>query len=265
MRRRARILQTVLDLINKPINEARILDLASLEGYYSFEFAALGADVVGIEGRRSNIEKAEARGRELHLPVQFVRDDVRNLNQDTYGAFDVVLALGILYHLDAPDQIPFLESIFETCKQFAVIDTHVGVAANSSFEHRDKTYHGFVYTEYEKEPSEDEQESSAWASIGNTKSFWLTRPSLINALADVGFTSVMEVHYPAQNDLTSDRICLIALKGEKRTPKIEPFDVSVMDEPVPEIPNPLHPIQQPQEQPTLPKRLKRRLARAISR
>ncbi len=232
MRRRARIIQVVCDLTKKPISELRILDLASLEGHFSFEFASKGAQVTGIEGRQSNIEKALALGERLKLKPQFVKDDVRNLSSEEYGVFDVVLCLGILYHLDAPDIKSFLETLYEVCRDFVVIDTHVGLSPVEKF----GKYSGYYFTEYECEPSPEEREKSSWSSIGNVKSFWLTKPSLVSALADVGFTSVMEVHFPTMNDMAADRVTLVAFKGKPEMPTVEFTDPSILGERPPEFP-----------------------------
>jgi 2-polyprenyl-3-methyl-5-hydroxy-6-metoxy-1,4-benzoquinol methylase len=66
--------------------------------------------VVALEGRQANLEKARFVKGILDLDhLELVLDDVRNLNKDRYGFFDVVLCLGILYHLDTPDVMNFVE------------------------------------------------------------------------------------------------------------------------------------------------------------
>jgi SAM-dependent methyltransferase len=232
MRRRARIIQVVCDLAKKPISELRILDLASLEGHFSFEFASKGAQVTGIEGRQSNIEKALTLGEKLNLRAEFIKDDVRNLSSEQYGVFDVVLCLGILYHLDAPDIQSFLERLYQVCREFVVIDTHVALSSVKKL----GKYSGYYFTEYAREPSPQEQEKSSWSSSGNVKSFWLTKPSLVNALADVGFTSVMEVYFPTINDIAADRVTVIAFKGKVEMPAVEFTDPKILGERLPEVP-----------------------------
>ncbi len=65
------------------------------------ELARLGANVVGIEGREANLAKARFAKEALSLEnPEFHQDDVRNLSKEKYGRFDVVLCLGILYHLN---------------------------------------------------------------------------------------------------------------------------------------------------------------------
>jgi SAM-dependent methyltransferase len=215
MRRKAKINQMVIDNLRKPINETRILDLASLEGDFSAEMAIRGARVVSIEGRASNIEIAKQK---FNYPnIEYIQDDVRNLSVEKYGRFDVVLCLGILYHLDTPDCFALLDAISSVCDGFAIIDTHISWRGTSPATHNGRNYIGWQYTEYQQAPSKEIEESSRWASIGNTKSFWPTKPSLINALVDSGFSSVYECQYPAWNDIPADRVALVALKGGRET------------------------------------------------
>ena len=197
-----------MDSLKRPITGARILDLASLEGDFSAEMAVRGARVVSVEGRASNIEIAKKKFG--HPNIEYVQDDVRNLSVEKYGRFDAVLCLGILYHLDAPDCFALLDSISQVCDGFAIVDTHFALRATSIAEYKGRRYSGWEYTEYHQEPSKEVEESSRWAAIGNTKSFWPTKPSLINALVDSGFSSVYECQYPAWNDIPADRVALVA-------------------------------------------------------
>jgi SAM-dependent methyltransferase len=232
--RRVRLVQAVHDLARKPFSELSILDLASLEGQFTFEFASRGAQVTGIEGRQSNIEKALAFGEKLGLPVTFIKDDVRNLSVQKYGSFDIVLSLGILYHLDGPDIPPFLKAIHEMCRDFVIVDTHVALRPEERF----GEYSGWYFSE----PPADEE--NPWASLGNRRSFWLTKPSLVNALADAGFTSVMEIHFPAMNDMAADRVTVAAFKSRVTQPSVIFTDPKTLGERVPEAPAVIS-LQQP--------------------
>ncbi len=196
--------------------------------------ALRGAQVLGIEGRRINIERAQARH---SLPnLKFVQDDVRNLTREKYGQFDVVLCLGILYHLDAPDCFKLLQSIAEVCSGFAVIDTHISPSADVTVTHDGNQYSGWRYTEFARPPTPDEEEKKTWASIGNARSFWPTKPSLVNAIRDAGFNSVYDCQYPAWNDIPSDRIALVALKGERQKVLAQPVGDEIYGERVDEVP-----------------------------
>ena len=58
-----------------------MLDLASLEGMYALELARRGAEVIAIEGREANIEKARFAARALAIDVDFQLGDVRDLSR----------------------------------------------------------------------------------------------------------------------------------------------------------------------------------------
>ena len=82
--------------VRKPMAEVRTLDLACLEGGFAIEMARRGATAVGIEGREQAVEKAVFAARAAQLEnVAFFLDDVRNLNRDRYGSFDVTFCNGI--------------------------------------------------------------------------------------------------------------------------------------------------------------------------
>jgi len=212
-----RILQNVSDLSRRPLDSLRVLDLACLEGLYAVEFARHGAKVVGIEGREANLAKARFAKEVLALEnLEFVQDDVRNLSKAKYGQFDVVLCLGILYHLDAPDVLAFLEQMADVCRDFALIDTHVSLVPEKSFLHRGRKYWGRAYQEHAAGSPPQERTGRLWASLDNPESFWLTRPSLYNALSHAGFTTVYECHMPPESEKPLDRVTLLAMRGQRQ-------------------------------------------------
>jgi 2-polyprenyl-3-methyl-5-hydroxy-6-metoxy-1,4-benzoquinol methylase len=213
--RLTRFVQLAKDFSPIPLAETRVLDLACLEGLYAIEFALHGAEVVGIEGREDNIAKAQFAKDALGLDrLSFVQDDVRNLSPERYGMFDIVICSGILYHLDTPDMFQFAEQIARVCRRFAIVDTNYSLKDATSVEYKGHHYHGWYYREHEQRSTPEERLEHLWSSIDNVKSYWLTRPSLFNLLANIGFTSVLECHVPAKLDMSMDRITLVAIKGE---------------------------------------------------
>ena len=209
-----RLVQIVSDVAGRPVQDLRILDLACLEGQVALEFARLGASVVGIEGRESNIAKARFAAQTLGLTnLDLHHDDVRNLSREKYGTFDVVLCLGILYHLDDQDVFTFLQGIAEVCDGATVVDTHVGLANERTYVFEGKTYAGTSYVEHETEAGKEDKLANRWASLDNPMSLWITRPSLYNFLSVCGFTSVWECHQPRWEGMQEDRVTLLAVKG----------------------------------------------------
>lgn len=206
-----------------------------MEGLYAVELASRGAQVIGIEGRKEHVEKARFAKDALALHnLEFIQDDVRNLDRAAHGCFDVVLCLGILYHLDAPDIFRFVERMAEVCRGFLIIDTHVGLTEEESRIYRDyyvpvhhyalgeptaiedggRKYWGRLFAEHSDRATAEERLKKPWASLDNPKSFWLTRPSLYNLLSHSGFTSIYECHVPAEPEKPLDRITLLAIKAD---------------------------------------------------
>lgn len=209
-----RILQASADLTGRPLSELRVLDLACLEGQYAVEFALHGAEVVGVEVREANIEKSRFAGRALGLDrLTFELDDVRNLSAERYGQFDVVLCIGILYHLDAPDVFDFIERIAEVTSRVAIFDTHVSLRPNRTHNFRGRDYRGWSFAEHRAGATDEEKLQQLWASLDNNNSFWFSRPSLYNLLAEVGFTSVYDCQVPAFPGQLTDRDTIAAVKG----------------------------------------------------
>ena len=211
-----RVMQIAADVTGRPLAQLRVLDLACLEGLYGVEFARHGAEVVGIEGREANLEKARFAKDALGLDrFTLELNDVRNLAAAKHGRFDVVLCLGILYHLDAPDVFSFIERMAEVCTCVTIIDTQVAVKLNRTVTHGGAQYRGYSYVE----PGADEAErvSLKWAAMGNPRSFWFSRPSLFNALTRAGFSSVYTCQSPAVPAQQLDRDTIVAIKGEPVT------------------------------------------------
>ncbi|HVF61651.1 MAG TPA: class I SAM-dependent methyltransferase [Thermoanaerobaculia bacterium] len=226
-----RFVQIAADVTGKPLDALRVLDLACLEGHYGIEFALHGAQVLAIEGRETNLAKARFAKEMLSLDrLELALEDVRHLDVQRHGRFDVVLCLGILYHLDTPDAMDFVESLSRVCTRVAIIDTHISLSDDASFAWKDKTYWGAYSKEHDDDATPEQKLASLWYSLDNPRSFKLTRASLCNLLRHVGFTSVYECmnpyeyHYPnwphaAAGDSTvvwKDRLTLVAIKGQEQ-------------------------------------------------
>jgi 2-polyprenyl-3-methyl-5-hydroxy-6-metoxy-1,4-benzoquinol methylase len=211
--------QLIADISDQPLSALRVLDLACLEGEYAIEFARQGAEAVGVEGREANIEKARFVKRALRLEtLRLEQDDVRNLSVQKYGSFDAVLCSGILYHLEAPDVLNFVERMSEVCRRCLIVDTHISMAGKESFTYKDHVYWGTRFIEHHRKSSQRERQNHRLASLDNLTSFWLTRPSLYNALTMAGFTSVYECHVPVVLGRAADRVTFVAIKGKRYEP-----------------------------------------------
>jgi hypothetical protein len=210
------IRQGVADLAGKPLDQLRVLDLACHEGGYALELALHGARVLGIEGRAANVEKARFAAEVLGVDqVEFELGDVRELSAERHGRFDVVLCLGILYHLEAPDAVRLIEQCAELCDRMLVVRSAVALSPDFDEEINGHRYRGRRYQENVRHRG---------ASLENPVSILPTRASLTNLLDDVGFSSVLELRHPYVPGLEDlrDTVTYIAIKGERTEARMLP-------------------------------------------
>jgi tRNA (mo5U34)-methyltransferase len=103
-----------------------VLDVGAADGFYSFEAERRGAErVLAIDtfcswGTREGFDLAR---RALRSRVEDKRIDVFDLSPHTTGVFDLVLFLGVLYHLRHP--LLALGRIFSVTGNHLILETHV--------------------------------------------------------------------------------------------------------------------------------------------
>lgn len=235
-----RIVQILADVCGKPLDSCRVIDLGCLNGMFSIECALQGARVVGIDVRPANIEKANFAREALGLSnVEFRVGDVRDVRREAFGDFDAVLCSGLLYHLNAPDVFHVIDNIYGMTLRAAVFDTHVSLKPTFQVEHRGRVYRGHEFREHGETDSEEQMEKHILAARGNKVSFWMTRPSLLNALARAGFSSVYECLNPPHLNFGKvgvehrDRCTFVGLKGTAVSLRTSP-DANGLDEEWPE-------------------------------
>lgn len=209
-----RIMQLTRDLALRPFAELRILDLGCGEGVYAIEAGLRGAEVVALDARTQRMDQGAACAERHGLRnVKFVQQDVRRVTRNSFGSFDVVYFLGLLYHLDAPDVFVVLDNVFGLCQRLLIIDTLISLTEDIRVEWKGQTYLGQRCREHADEDPEEVRRSRLLRSIDNAFSFRFTRESLLRILHDVGFTSVYECHVPFEPGKAADRITLAALRG----------------------------------------------------
>jgi tRNA (mo5U34)-methyltransferase len=92
----------------------RALDLGCRDGFFSFELERRGAGVVAVDYTPSDETGFALAARLLGSGVRFQMENVYNLAPETYGVFDLVLFLGLLYHLRDP--LRALDAIRSVCR-----------------------------------------------------------------------------------------------------------------------------------------------------
>jgi len=112
-----------------------VLDIGAWDGFYSFEAERRGAARVlatdsfswggGGWGTKAGFDLAK---KVLGSKVEDLYIDVLDLSPDRIGTFDLVLFLGVLYHMRHP--LLALERVFSVTNEQLILETHVDLLWN---------------------------------------------------------------------------------------------------------------------------------------
>ena len=196
------LVQAIDDLAGGP-GGSRVLDLGAGNGEIAAELALRGALVTAVEGRLENADLIRALRAERGVSkssLEVLVTDVRELDWDTLGTFDVVVCSGLLYHLTLPNAVDLAARLRAACTRLALVDTEVAWGPLQE----ERGYAGHSFREH----------PSPLSSLGNEESFWLTRASLHALLHDAGFSSSFELGSPGQ-PRRETRATVAALAGER--------------------------------------------------
>jgi len=109
-----------------------VVDLACHQGYFSVHLAKAGAaSVLSIDARAEHVVDTRLIARVMGLNnIQAVQADVHKLDTESLGRHDIVLCLGLIYHLEDP--IGALRKARALCKDVCIIETQVvpGMSGN---------------------------------------------------------------------------------------------------------------------------------------
>ena len=106
-----------------------VLDIGAWDGFYSFEMERRGATrVLATDTWQGNKRGFELARRALNSHVEDMTIDVLDLSPEKTGVFNLVLFLGVLYHLRHP--LLALERIFSVTAKQLVLETHVDMVWN---------------------------------------------------------------------------------------------------------------------------------------
>ena len=94
----------ILDGIGLPrdMRGLRTLDIGASDGFFSFEVEKRGAQVLAMDFVPETYTGFATARKILGSNVEYQMDNVYNLSPERYGQFDVVLFMGVLYHLRKP-------------------------------------------------------------------------------------------------------------------------------------------------------------------
>ena len=99
----------------------RVLDLGTRDGYWAFEFEKLGAEVVAVDYMPLEGTGFAVAADLLGSKVEYVQANLYDLRPEVHGTFDLVLFLGLLYHL--PDPLGAINRIRRLSRDRMVLET----------------------------------------------------------------------------------------------------------------------------------------------
>ena len=155
----------------------RLVDLACGNGMYSIAAKDLGWDVTAVDARTVRMPMTPG--------ISWIQQDIRETDVSGY---DVVLLMGLLYHMELADQLDLLRRCSHTV---TILDTHHSTAPT----HEEEGYAGHTFREI-PDDNPTSLEDSPRAAWGNATSFWATQPDLVRMLYDSGFGTVLSLVPP---------------------------------------------------------------------
>jgi tRNA (mo5U34)-methyltransferase len=101
----------------------RVLDLGCRDGFYSFACEKRNAaEIIAVDYVSAHETGFDVASELLRSKVKFIHENVYNITSSSFGEFDVVLMLGLLYHL--PDPFGALAIARSVCKGELYLATH---------------------------------------------------------------------------------------------------------------------------------------------
>jgi tRNA (mo5U34)-methyltransferase len=107
--------------IPQDLRGKRVLDIGAWDGWFSFEMERRGAEVLAIDNW-DNPRFHEMRAM-LNSRVEYRQIDMYELTPERVGRFDIVLFMGVLYHLKHP--LLALERVCALTTEMAAVDSFI--------------------------------------------------------------------------------------------------------------------------------------------
>lgn len=177
------------------LKPGRLLDLGAGKGNFSLSAAQLGWQVTAVDARTvrwPDEAEADPDTAAVIRTIRWVQSDVREFPIGA-GEYDLICILGLLHHLEAPDQVALLKRCAGTP---TLLDTRIAKANVDQVD----GYEGMLIREHGE--TREERDEVPQASWGNALSFQHTEESLLRLVMDCGFVKMMQMRPPHRPDYT---------------------------------------------------------------
>jgi SAM-dependent methyltransferase len=164
----------LVELCGGSLSGLRVLDLGCNAGYWSLLAIEAGADfVLGIDGRQDHIAQAELVFEAKTIDRKRYRFVSTNIFDHDFedNRFDVVLCLGLMYHVAKPFEL--MDLISRINNDLLVIDTAISRIPGRSFEF------------------EDESLDEARDAVDYSLALWPTRAAVFDLLRQFDYEAVV--------------------------------------------------------------------------
>jgi tRNA (mo5U34)-methyltransferase len=107
--------------IPQDLRGKRVLDIGAWDGWFSFAMERRGAEVLAVDC--VEIENFRYARRKLGSRVDYQIMDVFEITPERVGRFDIVLCLGVIYHLKHP--LLAIERVCDLTTDLAIVESFV--------------------------------------------------------------------------------------------------------------------------------------------
>ncbi|HYO40515.1 MAG TPA: class I SAM-dependent methyltransferase [Nocardioidaceae bacterium] len=160
----------LFDTLLNRFEPGRLIDLGTGHGKFAIRAAEAGWETVAVDARTERFPD---------YPGVTWRQE--NIGDTDLTGYDLIVNLGLFYHLGIDDQLSLLDRAAGTPM---ILDTHVGVPSETGFGlsrmTRQRGYRGRLYSEKDKQ-------HDPRSSFGNAWSFWPAPRALVRMLTERGW------------------------------------------------------------------------------
>jgi len=107
---------------DKFYSDRTVLDIGASDGFFTRQATLRGADVTAVDFRAKNGHGFGVMEQVMGRTFPYIHANVLELDTGKLGTFDIVLFLGVLYHL--PDMICALHKVRALCGETLFLETH---------------------------------------------------------------------------------------------------------------------------------------------
>ena len=100
----------------------RVLDIGTSDGFFALTLTRRGAEVVAVDYRSKRDHGYHIMEMLNPVRIEYHQMNVYEVTEKQLGHFDLILFLGVLYHL--PDMLRALHMIRQVCRGMIYVETH---------------------------------------------------------------------------------------------------------------------------------------------